>query len=44
MTEEELKKAVDKYFSDQSRTAAETRAGLEALISHAEILIESLPE
>lgn len=39
-----LKSALDAYFSDRSRTASETRAGLEELRDDVDMLIDTLPE
>ena len=36
--------AIEEYFSDTSRSAEETRAGLEAIREHLGILIDTLPE
>jgi hypothetical protein len=44
MTLEEAKKAVDKYFSDTSRSKSETKRGLFTLIEEIEIMIDSLKE
>lgn len=41
---EELKKAVDKFFSDTSRSPAETREGLEEVSEHIKMLCDTLPE
>lgn len=43
MNSAQLIKAIDDYFSDTSRSPQEIREGLEEAVSHAEIMIESLP-
>jgi hypothetical protein len=40
----ELKAALDRYFSDRSRSAEETRQGLVDLRDELDMLIDSLPE
>lgn len=40
---EELKKAVEKFFSDTSRSPTETREGLEEVSDLIEILCDTLP-
>jgi flagellar basal body-associated protein FliL len=40
----EIKKQIDNYFSDRTRTQAETREGLEDLQAEIEVLLTSLPE
>lgn len=40
---EELKKAVDKFFSDTSRSPAETRDDLEDVSDHIKMLCDTLP-
>lgn len=42
-TIEEIKKLVNDYFGDVSRSPQETREGLEDLSSHIEIMADSLP-
>lgn len=44
MNLEELKKAVDKFFSDTSRSPTETREGLEEVSDHIKMLCDTLPD
>ena len=39
---EQIKQLISRYFSDMSRTQAETREGLEELIDYLGMMIESL--
>lgn len=43
MEVEELKAKVSEFFGDTSRSPSETREGLEEVVGHIELLIESLP-
>jgi Mg2+ and Co2+ transporter CorA len=40
---DDLKRAVDEFFADRSRTARETGDALQDLQDHIEVMIESLP-
>ena len=40
----EVKKAIESYFSDTSRSAGETKGGLLALVEDLEMKIESIPD
>lgn len=44
MSEAQLISALNTYFSDKSRTPAETREGLERFIEEAEMLKDALPK
>jgi hypothetical protein len=44
MSIQELKEAVDRFFSDTSRSPEETREGLEQVADHISMLCETLPE
>ena len=39
---EKMKEAVDRFFSDKSRTKADTKDGLETLRDEIEVMIEAL--
>lgn len=44
MTYEKLKEALMAYFSDTSRSAAETKEGLETLAEEAQMLADSIDD
>jgi len=44
MDYEQLKKALQDYFGDMSRTAAETKEGLLDIAAEAEMLASSIPD
>jgi len=44
MTYEQLKKHLDNFFGDDSRSIADTREGLEAIIADAEGMLAALHE
>lgn len=41
-SEEDIHRAIKQYFGDTSRSIAETKAGLQAIVEETEILIEAL--
>lgn len=41
---QEVKKAIENYFSDTSRSAGETKGGLQALVDDLQMKIESIPD
>ena len=44
MTEQELKAAIQKFYSDQSRSREQTKEGLEDALDEIEMLIETLED
>lgn len=44
MTPEQIKKEIDRYYSDLSRTQEDTQRGLEDILVHTENLVAALEE